>query len=276
MLNMEVAHTKSVDEIYDLFKVSQTNGLNEEQVQAGLEKYGFNELPPEEGKSLLALILEQFDDLLVKILLAAAVISFILAFLEEEGEDQLTAFVEPFVILIILILNAIVGVWQERNAESAIEALKEYEPEMAKVYRAEKSGILQNMKAKYLVPGDLVEVSVGDKVPADIRITNIMSTTLRIDQSILTGESVSIIKHTDGIPDDRATNQDKKNMLFSGRNVASGKCQGVVVGTGLNTQIGKLEKSEIALLNKKMRKHLCRRNWTCLVNNYQKLSLLFA
>jgi Ca2+ transporting ATPase len=236
---MEVAHTKSVDEIYDLFKVSQTNGLSEEQVQAGLEKYGFNELPPEEGKSLFALVLEQFDDLLVKILLAAAVISFILAFLEEEGEDQLTAFVEPFVILIILILNAIVGVWQERNAESAIEALKEYEPEMAKVYRAEKSGV-QNMKAKYLVPGDLVEVSVGDKVPADIRITNIMSTTLRIDQSILTGESVSIIKHTDGIPDDRATNQDKKNMLFSGTNVASGKCQGVVVGTGLNTQIGKI------------------------------------
>jgi len=240
MLNMEVAHTKSVDEIYDLFKVSQSNGLNEEQVAASREKYGLNELPPDEGKSLWELVLEQFDDLLVKILLAAALISFGLAFLEEEGEDQITAFVEPFVILVILILNAIVGVWQERNAESAIEALKEYEPEMAKVYRAEKSGVLQNMKAKFLVPGDLVEVSVGDKVPADIRITHIMSTTVRIDQSILTGESVSVIKHTDDIADDRATNQDKKNMLFSGTNVASGKCRGVVVGTGLNTQIGKI------------------------------------
>jgi len=240
MLNMEVAHTKSVDEIYKLFKISESIGLDEEQVQTARAKYGFNELPPEEGKSLWSLILEQFEDLLVRILLAAACISFVLAFLEEEGEDQLTAFVEPFVILIILILNAIVGVWQEKNAESAIDALKEYEPEMAKVYRAEKSGVLQNMKAKFLVPGDLVEVSVGDKVPADIRITSIMSTTLRIDQSILTGESVSIIKHTDDIPDDRATNQDKKNMLFSGTNVASGKCRGVVVGTGLNTQIGKI------------------------------------
>lgn len=238
MLNMEVAHTKSVEEIYKTYNVTESTGLNNEQVETAREKYGFNELPAEEGKSLLKLILEQFEDLLVRILLAAACISFVLAFFED-SEDQITAFVEPFVILIILILNAIIGIWQERNAESAIEALKEYEPEIAKVYRADKTGV-QRIKAKFLVPGDVVEVSVGDKVPADIRIMNILSTTLRIDQSILTGESVSVIKHTDEIPDDRATNQDKKNMLFSGTNVASGKCTGVVVGTGVNTQIGKI------------------------------------
>jgi len=239
MLSMEVAHTKSVEEIYKLFSVAESTGLDNAQVEASRAKYGLNELPPEEGKSLFKLVLEQFEDLLVRILLVAACISFVLAFFEDSGEDQITAFVEPFVILIILILNAIIGVWQERNAESAIEALKEYEPEIAKVYRAEK-GNVQCIKAKYLVPGDVVEVSVGDKVPADIRITSILSTTLRIDQSILTGESVSVIKHTEDIPDDRATNQDKKNMLFSGTNVASGKCHGVVVGTGLNTQIGKI------------------------------------
>merc|ERR1719494_1242024 len=131
------------------------------------------------------------------------------------------------------------GVWQERNAESAIEALKEYEPEIAKVVRRDKSGV-QKIKAKHLVPGDIVEVAVGDKVPADIRVIHIKSTTLRIDQSILTGESVSVIKHTDAIDDTRATNQDKKNMLFSGTNVATGKCSGIVVGTGANTQIGKI------------------------------------
>lgn len=124
----------------------------------------------------------------------------------EEHEDAFTAFVEPFVILLILIANAVVGVWQERNAESAIEALKEYEPEMGKVLRTDKAGV-QRIRAKEIVPGDIVEVSVGDKIPADIRLTKIFSTTLRIDQSILTGESVSVIKHTDPIPDPRAVNQ---------------------------------------------------------------------
>uniref|UniRef100_A0A0L8FX15 Calcium-transporting ATPase n=1 Tax=Octopus bimaculoides TaxID=37653 RepID=A0A0L8FX15_OCTBM len=115
------------------------------------------ELPAEEGKPLWELILEQFDDLLVKILLLAACISFILAWFEE-NDDQITAFVEPFVILTILVCNAVVGVWQERNAESAIEALKEYEPEIAKVVRQNYRGV-QKIRASNLVPGDIVDVS---------------------------------------------------------------------------------------------------------------------
>lgn len=110
---------------------------------------------------------------------------------------------------------------------------------MGKVVRQDKSGV-QKIRAREIVPGDIVEVSVGDKIPADIRITKIFSTTLRIDQSILTGESVSVIKHTEAIPDPRAVNQDKKNILFSGTNVAAGKARGIVIGTGLNTAIGKI------------------------------------
>uniref|UniRef100_A0A7N8XU27 Calcium-transporting ATPase n=1 Tax=Mastacembelus armatus TaxID=205130 RepID=A0A7N8XU27_9TELE len=235
---MDNAHTKTVEEVYSFFNVNESTGLSSEQVKKQRERYGPNELPAEEGKSLWELVIEQFEDLLVRILLLAACISFVLAWFEE-GEETITAFVEPFVILLILIANAIVGVWQERNAENAIEALKEYEPEMGKVYRQDRKSV-QRIKARDIVPGDIVEVAVGDKVPADIRLCSIKSTTLRVDQSILTGESVSVIKHTDPVPDPRAVNQDKKNMLFSGTNIAAGKAIGVVVATGGNTEIGKI------------------------------------
>ncbi|XP_047232623.1 ATPase sarcoplasmic/endoplasmic reticulum Ca2+ transporting 1, like isoform X1 [Girardinichthys multiradiatus] len=235
---MENSHTKTTPECLAYFGVNENVGLSPDQVKKNLDKFGFNELPAEEGKSIWELIFEQFEDLLVRILLLAACISFVLAWFEE-GEETVTAFVEPFVILLILIANAIVGVWQERNAEDAIEALKEYEPEMGKVYRSDRKSV-QMIKAREIVPGDIVEVSVGDKVPADIRIVSIKSTTLRVDQSILTGESVSVIKHTDAVPDLRAVNQDKKNMLFSGTNIAAGKAIGVVAATGVSTEIGKI------------------------------------
>lgn len=229
---------KSTEECLAYFGVDENTGLSPEQVKKNFDKFGPNELPAEEGKSIWELVAEQFEDLLVRILLLAAVISFVLAWFEE-GEETITAFVEPFVILLILIANAVVGVWQERNAEDAIEALKEYEPEMGKVYRSDRKSV-QRIKARVIVPGDIVEVAVGDKVPADIRLISIKSTTLRIDQSILTGESVSVIKHTETVPDPRAVNQDKKNMLFSGTNVGAGKAIGVVIATGANTEIGKI------------------------------------
>uniref|UniRef100_A0A673JFX9 Calcium-transporting ATPase n=1 Tax=Sinocyclocheilus rhinocerous TaxID=307959 RepID=A0A673JFX9_9TELE len=235
---MENAHTKSASEVLANFGVNENTGLTLEQVKINSERYGPNELPAEEGKSLCDLVVEQFEDLLVRILLLAACVSFVLA-LFEEGEESTTAFVEPIVILLILVANAVIGVWQERNAENAIEALKEYEPEMGKVYRINRTAV-QMIKARDIVPGDIVEVSVGDKVPADIRITSIKSTTLRVDQSILTGESVSVIKHTDPVPDPRAVNQDKKNMLFSGTNIAAGRAIGVVISTGVSTEIGKI------------------------------------
>uniref|UniRef100_A0A8C5BGM6 Calcium-transporting ATPase n=1 Tax=Gadus morhua TaxID=8049 RepID=A0A8C5BGM6_GADMO len=235
---MENAHAKTPAECLTFFSSNEATGLTPDQFKKNLAKFGHNELPAEEGKSVWELIYEQFEDLLVRILLLAACISFVLAWFEE-GEETVTAFVEPFVILLILIANAIVGVWQERNAEDAIEALKEYEPEMGKVYRSDRKSV-QMIKAREIVPGDIVEVSVGDKVPADIRLVCIKSTTLRVDQSILTGESVSVIKHTEAVPDLRAVNQDKKNMLFSGTNIAAGKAIGIAVYTGVSTEIGKI------------------------------------
>merc|ERR1719436_539536 len=196
----------------------------------------------------MELIIEQFEDLLVRILLLAAVISFVLALFEEDSGEHgmLTAFIEPLVILTILIANAIVGIWQERNAESAIEALKEYEPAMAKVFRQDRPGQVQQIRAAELVPGDIVDISVGDQIPADLRLVEIKSTTLRIDQALLTGESVSVIKQLESVNDTRAVNQDKKNLLFSGTNVAQGKATGLVVTTGQATEMGKIRDAMVA------------------------------
>nr|BAC53586.1 sarco-endoplasimc reticulum calcium ATPase [Halocynthia roretzi] len=246
---METSFAKSKEEVLDYFGVSETKGLSLDQVKENQEKYGKNELPAEEGKSVWEMLVEQFEDLLVRILLLAAIISFVLA-LFEDSEETITAFVEPLVILLILIANAVVGVWQERNAESAIEALKEYEPEMGKVLRQDRASV-QRIRAKEIVPGDIVEVAVGYKVPADIRLISIKSTTLRVDQAILTGESVSVIKHTDCVPDLRAVNQDKKNMLFSGTNIAAGKATGIVIGTGSQTEIGKIRNEMAETENEK-------------------------
>ncbi|XP_073746317.1 sarcoplasmic/endoplasmic reticulum calcium ATPase 3 isoform X1 [Callorhinus ursinus] len=242
---MEAAHLLPAADVLNRFSVRVESGLRPEQVSGARERYGPNELPNEEGKSLWELVLEQFEDLLVRILLLAALVSFVLACFEE-GEETATAFVEPLVIMLILVANAVVGVWQERNAESAIEALKEYEPEMGKVIRSDRKGV-QRVRARDIVPGDIVEVAVGDKVPADLRLIEIKSTTLRVDQSILTGESVSVTKHTDAILDPRAVNQDKKNMLFSGTNIASGRALGVAVATGLYTELGKIRSQMAAV-----------------------------
>uniref|UniRef100_A0A8C9XD77 Calcium-transporting ATPase n=1 Tax=Sander lucioperca TaxID=283035 RepID=A0A8C9XD77_SANLU len=226
---MENAHMKESPEVLSYFGVTEETGLSPEQFKKNLEKYGFNELPAEEGKTIWELVVEQFEDLLVRILLLAACISFV-SFWHVQG-GHCTIMTIFYVLFCVL--------QQERNAESAIEALKEYEPEMGKVYRSDRKSV-QRIKAREIVPGDVVEVSVGDKVPADIRLISIKSTTLRVDQSILTGESVSVIKHTDAVPDPRAVNQDKKNMLFSGTNIAAGRATGIAVATGVSTEIGKI------------------------------------
>ena len=134
--------------------------------------YGLNELEKPEGTSIFKVILEQLNNTLVRILLAAAVIS---AFVdgEEGGEMGITAFVEPLVIFLILIVNAIVGIWQETNAEKALEALKEIQSQQATVMR--DGNRVSSLPAKELVPGDIVELRVGDNVPTDMRVVALVS-----------------------------------------------------------------------------------------------------
>eukprot|EP00736_Rhodelphis_marinus_P006743 Rmarinus@m.20064 len=236
---MKDFHAVSVDDCLKHFKVSESKGLTSEEANTRLKEFGYNELEKEEPTPLWQLVLQQFDDILVKILLGAAVFSFILAAYEgAEGEEGVQAFVEPVVILLILIINAIVGVWQESNAEKALEALKELQSQQARVWR--DGEMIDDLDARELVPGDIVEVRVGDKIPADLRCLRLKTTTFRTDEGSLTGESATVMKHTDPLGTDLKI-QDKKNMMFAGTTVSGGAAIGLVVSTGMNTEIGKIQ-----------------------------------
>ncbi|CAA6656347.1 unnamed protein product [Spirodela intermedia] len=231
----------SVEQCLKEYGVRLEKGLTTYQVEERRKHFGWNELKKEKGKPLWRLILEQFDDVLVKILLVAAFISFILAYLQGSESDHasLETYVEPFVIVSILVLNAIVGVWQETSAEKALEALREMQSEHAKVLR--DGYYVPNLPARELVPGDIVELSVGDKVPADMRLAVLKTSTLRIEQSSLTGESMPVIKSTYPVPVDDCELQEKECMLFAGTTVVNGSCVCVVVATGMDTEIGKIQ-----------------------------------
>lgn len=230
-------HFLSVEDTYARFKVDPTKGLTDAQVKDSLERYGPNDTPKDPPTPLWKLILKQFEDTLVLILIAAALISLVLAFFEHE-EEQVTAFLEPVVIFLILIANATVGVLQESSAEEAVEALKQYKPSNATVLRG---GKISPLAATDLVIGDIVEVADGDLIPADIRVCTIYTSSLTVDQALLTGESHDVAKDTSAVPNKQAACQDKKNLLFAGSTVTRGKARGVVVGVGLQTEKGKIQ-----------------------------------
>ncbi|KAI8104565.1 hypothetical protein M9434_003120 [Picochlorum sp. BPE23] len=235
---MYPAWSHDVKDVLKHHKVDAKEGLEDVEAERRLEEFGPNELKKPEPASLLAMVLEQFDDTLVKILLLAACISFGLAFFEGE-ELGVGAFVEPGVILLILILNAIVGVWQEANAESALEALKEMSAETAKVIRGGK--MVAGYPAAKLVPGDVIEICAGDRVPADCRLVEMKTAILRAEQAALTGESVAVQKSVDALTSVHSELQSKDTMLFAGTGIASGNGICVVNSTGMNTEIGKIQ-----------------------------------
>lgn len=214
-------------------------GLSDQEVSERRDRFGLNALPETPPVPIWKLILQQFEDGLVRVLLAAAAVSAVMAVLEGDPHG----FVEPLVILLILILNAIVGVWQENRAEGAIEALKTFAPDTAVVVR---NGTLQHINAVELVPGDVVHVAVGQRVPADMRVLRLHSTTLRVDQSILNGESVEAMKHNEVEHHKKGGTKHVErfpaNMVFSGTAVVYGKATCVVIRTGASTEIGTIER----------------------------------
>ncbi|KAL3505111.1 hypothetical protein ACH5RR_034952 [Cinchona calisaya] len=250
---MEDAYARSVSEVLEFFGVDPSKGLSDLQVAEHARLYGRNVLPQEQSTPFWRLVLKQFDDLLVKILIASAIVSFLLALIN--GETGISAFLEPSVILMILAANAAVGVITETNAEKALEELRAYQADVATVLR---NGCFSILPATDLVPGDIVEVCVGCKIPADMRMIEMLSDHLRVDQAILTGESCSVEKELGSTIATNAVYQDKMNILFSGTIVVAGRAKAVVVGVGSNTAMGSIRDSmlrtedEVTPLKKKL------------------------
>jgi len=173
-------------------------------------------------------------------LLLAALISFVLSHFEDhQDEHAIPPWVEPTVIITILLLNAFVGIYQDLDAEKALDALKDLQSPNALVLR---DGVWNEHPSKDLVPGDIVQISQGDKIPADLRMIQLKTITMKIDQSILTGEATAVNKNPEEVKKSDAVILDKTNIMFSGTLVNNGQAVGLVVETGMNTEIGNIQR----------------------------------
>lgn len=219
------------EEVIKSLETDEIVGLWQEEVEKRKDEYGLNELEGKKKKSLIIRFLEQFKDFMIIVLIIAAIISGIVGYTNGEG------FTDTIIIMIVIIANAVIGVMQENKAEKSLEALKKLSGHSAKVIREGKQYILQSRE---LVPGDIVILETGDYVPADIRI--IESVNLKVQESALTGESVPVEKMSNKIENENIGIADRTNMAFSSSLVTYGRGKGVVVETGMNTEVGKIAK----------------------------------
>ncbi len=220
---------KSIEEVEKHFGIDKNQGLLNEQVEKNRQAYGLNELETKKKKSLFVKFVEQFKDFMIIILIIAAIISGVIGYIEGEG------FTDSIIILIVVIVNAIIGVAQESKAEKSLEALQKLSSHVAKVLR---NGNVEVVPSKELVPGDIVVLDTGDYVPADLRI--IEAVNLKAQEASLTGESVPVEKSTQAIEKEKVDLGDRTNMLFSSSLITYGRGKGIVVETGMNTQVGKI------------------------------------
>lgn len=216
--------------VEDVFKEVQSSpsGLSSQEAASRLEKYGANTLQEGKKKSLLEKFVDQFKDFMILVLLVAAVVSMF----AHQGEPDPT---DAIIILAVVLLNAVLGVFQESKAEEAIEALKKMASPVASVLR---DGHVEHIKGEDIVVGDVVILEAGDVVPADIRLFEV--NTVKIEESALTGESVPVDKDLVIPAGDEVGIGDRTNMAFSSTNVTYGRAVGVVTSTGMNTEVGKI------------------------------------
>ena len=220
---------KEIKEVEKELKTNVEKGLNQEEVKARQEKYGLNQLKATKKKSLLQRFSDQFKDFSIIVLIIAAIVSGAVGIAEGEG------ITDTIIILIVVIVNAIIGVTQESKAEKSLEALQKLTDHASKVIR---NGEVTVVPAKELVPGDIVVLDTGDYIPADLRI--IEAVNLKSQEASLTGESVPVEKITEKIDGEEIGIGDRVNMLFSSSLVTYGRGKGIVVETGMTTEVGKI------------------------------------
>lgn len=216
-------HVQDVPSVLNLLN-SSPQGISQQEAALRLERYGRNELEEGKRKTVAAMFLEQFKNVMILILLIAAVVSGLM--------HELT---DTLIILAVIIINAILGVIQENKAEKALAALKKMAAPHVKVKR---DGMVRQIRTEELVPGDIVLLEAGDFVPADLRLTECAS--LKIEEAALTGESVPVEKTVAPLEKADAVLGDRLNMAYSGSSVTYGRGSGVVTATGMNTEVGRI------------------------------------
>lgn len=221
-------YNQDIHEVTSQLKTSETAGLTTEETKRRIEEFGYNQLVSKKKKSFFHMFMAQFKSSMIIILLIAAVVSGVVGIMEDEG------LLDTFVILGILLLNALIGATQEKKAEKSLEALKDLAAPLSKVLR---DGVISEIITKELVPGDMVILETGAIIPADLRL--IEAVNLKIQESSLTGESVPVEKKTATLAGDQALG-DRVNMAFSSGMVTYGRGRGVVVATGMQTEVGKI------------------------------------
>jgi len=225
-------HSQDPSETAAMLGADIEHGLTDEKAAELLAEYGPNKLNEKKKKSMLMRFLEQFKDVMILILIAAAAVSFGIAAAEGNPKE----FFEPVLILVIVVVNAVMGVLQESKAEKALEALQQLSVPKARVLR---NGEKRMVESAEVVPGDVILLEAGDFVPADARLFRAAS--LKSEEAVLTGESVPSDKFVDTIPgDDKVPLGDRDNMVFSGCSITYGTGAAIVTGTGMNTEMGKI------------------------------------
>ena len=220
---------KDVKEVEQKLGTDLKKGLSSDEVVKRQEKYGFNELKAAKKKTLLQRFLDQFKDFSIIVLIIAAIVSGAVGIANGEGVT------DTIIIMIVVIVNAIIGVSQEAKAEKSLEALQKLTDHAAKVIRNENITVIS---AKELVPGDIVVLDTGDYIPADLRV--IEAVNLKAQESSLTGESVPVEKNIEKIENNEVGIGDRVNMLFSSSLITYGRGKGIVVETGMTTEVGKI------------------------------------